>query len=245
MSAFKIIITVAALGGVVVVCGLQHSRNEKLRSESESLRGVIAELSNQASNPKPRNPAAESLKHQQLDELLKLRSEVTRLRKQTNQAARLIEENHQLSASLKEIRNSQGDVPKEKNPEDALPQDIHPRDSWAFRGYASPEATVETLFWAQVNGDNAAILQAFAPEIRPELEKLFEQRNLSEDWSKTKMVGFRIVDRKDLSDDEIVLTLYTGRPYDDGKVRFNSFNPTVLQRIGGEWKITDKHAPKE
>jgi hypothetical protein len=228
--------------GTAAVCSLQRSRNEKLQGDNEVLKKTIAELK-QLSRAREANTDQGILTREQTGELLELRGEVTRLREQTNQIGALVSANQKLATSLREPKPSQSN--EEKHPEDALPQDIHPRDSWAFRGYASPEATVETLFWAQVNGDKAAILQAFSPEMQPELEKVFEQRNLTEEWSKTKMVGFRIVDRKELSENEIVLRLYTDRPYDDGKVRFNSFNPTVLQRIGGEWKITDKHAPKD
>lgn len=240
MRKFKFIVVATALAGAVIVLWVQRSRNENLRRENEVLRRAIAELKDSAGNDRLIS-TDKSLIKEQLEELLKLRGEVTRLREQTNQIGALILENQKLTTSLRSSTASKSK--EEKHPQDALPQDIHPKGSWAFRGYASPEATVETLFWAEVNGDKAAMLGAFSSELQPELEKAFEQRNLPEEWSKTKVTGFRIVDRKELSADEIVLTVYTDRQYDDGQIRFNAFNPTVLKRIGGEWQI--KHAPRD
>jgi hypothetical protein len=243
MGKLKLIIALIVIAVTGLILGWQYAGNASLREGNDRLRQNLAGLKQFADVAEPA-AIGERLTDEQNSELVKLRDEATQLRAQTNQIAVLVDANQKLRASLSEARAPrQTDGPQRKRPEDALPQDIHPRKSWAFRGYASPEATVETLFWAQVNGDNAALMQAFSPEMRPDLEKLFEQRNLSEDWSKTKTTGFRIVERKALSDDQIALTLYTDRPNDEGKVRFDSFNPTVLQRIGGEWKITDKQAP--
>lgn len=78
------------------------------------------------------------MSRERLDELLKLRGEVVRLREQTNQIGALIDTNQKLAALLKEKAASTDSSQKER-PEDALPQDIHPRASWVFRGYNSPD----------------------------------------------------------------------------------------------------------
>jgi len=183
------------------------------------------------------------MKREQLDELLKLRNEVTRLREETNKISALAEANQKLVASLKEAKAPPKDIQKKKGPEDALPQDIHPRSSWAFRGFATPEAAVESFFWGQVNGNRTTLMEAFSPEMLPKVEEELKGKNLAEEARKIKTEEFRIVDRQQLSDDEVVLNIYTARHYDDGQFRFDNFNPTVFQRIGGEWKFTDKHAP--
>ena len=242
MKKFKPVVAVIMIGGLLAVLWGQCLVNERLRRDSAVLKNTVRELTRlqETSDPVVEN---NSLTQAQLDELAKLRSEVTRLREQTNRIGVLDEEHQKLIASLKEAKNSPPAIPKKKGPEDALPQDIHPRNSWAFRGFATPEATVESFFWGQANGDRAALLEVFAPDMLPKAKEELEGKNLAEEARKIKTEEFRIVDQRQLSDDEVALTIYTARHYDDGQFRFDELSPTVFQRIGGEWKMTDKRAP--
>jgi hypothetical protein len=231
----------------VIVCVLQHRTWTMLLKEKESLRRQMDQQKAQA-NAGGVAVEANALTPEQLSELRALRSEVTRLREETKEIEALKEANQKLVASLKD-RKASGPH-KEIHPEDALPQDIHPRDSWAFRGYATPEGTIESFFWAKANGNRAVILEAVSPEMQPEVQKQWTQwesegRDFVQEMNKSKAEEFRIADRRQLSDDEIVVTLYTSRPADDGHIFFNEFGPAVLQRIGGQWKLTDKHPSDE
>ena len=90
MSKRKLIIAVAFIGGAAVFLWTQHSINEKLRSDNNALRTAIAELRRLQKPGEPVAAAAnESLTREQMDELLKLRGEVTRLRGQTDQIGAL------------------------------------------------------------------------------------------------------------------------------------------------------------
>jgi len=219
MTQLKVMVAAVVACGAATVLWLQHSFSERLRRENEVLRGVVAELD---SIHRTRDPVvgSESLTRGQLDELLKLREEAARLGEQTNQIGVLVEANHRLVVTLKELRAVAEEGSKEKRPEDASAEDIHPTASWAFRGYATPEAALESLFWAEANEDKTA-------------------------GRTRRTVGFRIVDRRQLSKDETVLKFYTDWYDAEGHIRFNEFNPTIFQRIDGEWKATDKHAPKD
>jgi len=181
---------------------------------------------------------------EQRAEVLKLRVEVTELQTQTNQITVLMDANQKLRDSLRAARTpAQSGGSKKKNPEDALPQDIHPKDSWAYRGYATPEATLESTLWAMVNGDRETALKAFGPDMLPEMVKQSEGQDFAEVMKKMKMAEFRILDRQQISPDEMVLSIYTARQDENGNKLENSQEDTVFKRINGEWKVTKDKPP--
>jgi hypothetical protein len=240
MTRFKLILSLVALSGLALVAVLQREHLAKLRAENELLRAQFDDL--HAAQADASASANDSSTHERLSELLELRVEVTRLREQANQVGALKEANQNLATSLKELKGSRTDIPKKKGPEDALPQDIHPRDSWAFRGYATPEATIESMLWARVNGDNAAMVQAFSPEEQPHIQKGLEKGDFSD--NDKEMTEFRILDRRQLSNDEMVVLLYMTRLGANGKNVEDTGN-AVIQRIGGEWKLTGHGMPDD
>ena len=229
MSKLKVIVAVFVIGGAAALWW-QGSFNEKLRSDNETQRRAIAQLSQSQDVRKP-VATGESLTREQLDELLKLRGEVTQLREQTNQIGTLVDANQKLAASLK---TSQTNIPKKKGPEDALPQDIHPRNSWTFRGYSSPDDAIESMVWAQANGDRARFLAGMAPKLRAEWERQFSETEVTDkDTSE-----FRVLDRQILSDDLVMLTVYTSQKLTTGD-DFHKTENTFFQRVDGEWKVAD------
>jgi hypothetical protein len=230
MRHLKFIIAVVVGGGLAAVSWQQHSRNENLRRDNDMLRAVIAERKDLAGRDRPVS-TGEPLTRDQSQELLKLRSEAARLRELTNQIGALVEANQKL-ASFRELKASE--LKKEKQPEDALPQDIHPRDSWAFRGYGSPDDTLESMVWATVKKDRARFLGGMAPQLRAEWEKQFSEVEIDDkDTSE-----FRILDRQIKSDDLVVMTVYTTlkRPGSDD---LHKIENTFFQRIDGEWRVAD------
>ncbi|HWC61253.1 MAG TPA: hypothetical protein VHC44_16285 [Verrucomicrobiae bacterium] len=243
----KIIVVAVAIAGLTSILWWQHASNDNLRRENDALKRALMELKPSQDVSEP-DASVESLTQEQMDELLKLRGEVTQLREQTNQIGDLADVNKKLMGALREAKFSQrasgGDAKRKNDPPDALPQDIHPKDSWAFRGYGSPEATLESTLWSMLQGDKATALAAFSPEMRPKMEKQLEGKDFAEEVNKIKMSEFRILDRRQISDDEMVLKIYTARETADGDT-LGSSEKTVFQRIGGEWKVTDKQAPDD
>ncbi len=244
MRKLKLIVPAIVVAGLASVLAWQYASNKNLRRDNDALRQALAELKPSQDVRDP-DSSGETLTQEQRDELLKLRGEVTQLREQTNQIGDLADANKKLLVSLREAKAPQqasGSDKKKKGPEDALPQDIHPKDSWAFRGYATPEATVESVCWAMINGDKATMLKAFSPEMLPEMQEQMDKANFSDDIKKINQAEFRILDRQQLSDDEMVLTIYTSRQDANGDTTGNS-EKTVFQKIGGEWKVTKKPPP--
>jgi hypothetical protein len=227
MGKLKLIISGIVIA-MMAVGWRQHLFNESLRRDNQSLRGAITELK-QPLGVRQLVVDDESLRSQQLDELSKLRSEMARLRGQTNQIGTLLEANQRLAASLKDVKTS-----KEKRPEDALPQDIHPNNAWMFRGYKSPDETLESMVWAQANGDKSRYLAAMAPELRAEWEKQFSEAALAD----SGILEFRVLDRQIQSDDLVVLTISIAQKAQAGKIIHSTQN-AFFKRIDGEWKVAD------
>lgn len=245
MGKPKLIVSAFVVAGLALVLAWQHASNKNLRRDNDALRQALAELKPSQDVHDP-DSSENSLTQDQRDELLKLRGEVTQLRQQTNQIGDLADANKKLLVSLRETKAPQqtsGSGKKKKGPEDALPQDIHPKDSWAFRGYATPEATVESVCWGMINGDKAAMLEAFSPEMLPEIEKEMEKQDFAEEAKKDSFAEFRILDRQQLGDDLMVLTIYTSRGDANGNNTTGNSERSVFQKIGGEWKVTKKSAP--
>jgi len=247
MGKLKLIVAAIVVAGLAAILAWQHASNESLARDNDALKQALAGLKQLAEIPTP-GAVGEALTDEQRAELLKLRAEVTQLREQTNQIGALADANQTLKVSLREAQairansESGGDA-KKKKPEDALPQDIHPKDSWAFRGYATPDATIESTCWGMLNGDKAAILAAFAPDMLPEMEKQLDGKDLKEEFGKINMAEFRVLDRRQLSDDEMVLTIYTSRQDENGNTTGGTEN-SVFQKIGGQWKVTKKQVPE-
>jgi len=231
------------IGAVVVVVGLaflwqwERRSNRILRRENESLRLSLEGLKQSQGDHEP-VPSDNSLPKEQLAELLRLRSEVTQFRERTNQIAALTETNEKLLASLNESKSSRTNVARKKEPQDALPQDIHPRAGWMFRGYNSPEDTVESVNWAIMKGDKGTFLAGFAPELRSKIESDLNDKDFQEEMNRMRTSEFRILDREMQSDDQMTLTVYFTRPDESGN-EVGKSEDTVFRKIDGQWKIAD------
>jgi hypothetical protein len=244
MSKFKLIIAFIVIAGIASVLVWQNVQNGSLRDDNDRLKQILAGLKQVADVSAP-SASGEALTDEQRGELLKLRAEVTQLRTQTNQIAVLTDANQKLRDSLREARTAAAQpsaASPKKKPEDALPQDIHPKESWAFRGYGTPDATIESTLWGMLNGDKAAFLAAFSPDIEPKMEKQLEGKDLKEELGKVNMSEFRILDRRQLPDDRMAVTIYTSRQDPNGNTTGGTEN-TVFRKIGGEWKVTEEHVP--
>ncbi|HEX4264195.1 MAG TPA: hypothetical protein VH597_07635 [Verrucomicrobiae bacterium] len=238
MNRTKFFASIIAIVALALLLVWQRESLAKFKAENESLRRQIEQLSRAQAPAISNSSDNNTLTPEQISELLKLRGEVTQLRGKTNEITSLREQNEKLLASLKEVKPVQTNaVAKKKRPEDALPQDIHPRNSWAFRGYDSPEATAESVCWAMANGDKSAFMAGMSPDQAADIEKHLTSKDFGGEMKSVDIGEFRILDRQASSDDEVVLTMYTTHKNENGDYTGDSEN-TVFQNIGGQWKIT-------
>jgi hypothetical protein len=80
--------------------------------------------------------------------------------------------------------------------------------------------------------------------MRAEIEQQMNKGNFEDEVKKMNFTEFRILDRRQMSDDEMAVTVYTARSDANGNPTGNT-ETTVFQKIGGEWKVTKKPPPQD
>ena len=153
-------------------------------------------------------------------ELLRLRGQVGTLRKQAEESARLQRENRAL-------REAQADAQKDQPAEGPA---CLARASWAFSGYATPEATIQTMTWATGKRDTNALLSSFTPENRERLETNPEELN-GVIHCYDLMTGFRVLSKSEPSPGVMALTV----DYQVGDV--HGVKLVGMKQYGDEWKF--------
>jgi Domain of unknown function (DUF4878) len=169
----------------------------------------------------------------QARELPRLRGEAQQLRKSINELARLRDENQQLKARSAAASSAAS------HPPDSGETSVK-RENWAFAGYASPDAALQSTIWAASQGDLKTMLAASSPEFRTEMEKEWENKTeaqIAQELRKEteKIAAYRILDRETVSDDEVVLNVYT-----EGNNRAKKLS---MKKYGNEWKFAGPPKP--
>jgi hypothetical protein len=230
------------VSAAAVVCTVQHRTGLGLREENAALRQRLERMTQlEADNAQLSNLVAQvqsPLAEKQLIELMRLRGEVGLLRQQTNGSQTLREQNRQLRAALASRSNSQN-FQETNSPPKAPPVAVYPKATWAFAGYATPEAAFQSLNWASANGDLNKLLDGSTPEMQKELAKQFANKSESEATDEiknhmNKNTEVRILNEDFRSDTEVVLAVLG----DAGGAEGNNapFN-LLFQKINGQWKF--------
>jgi type II secretory pathway component PulJ len=222
------------IAGGALLFVLQYRETARLHAENQALAQQLAQGQElQTANEKLSRDIeqASAAAKDSTSELLKLRSEVTALRRQTNEVERLREQNRQLAAR----QESADAARRRKTPPDVPPQDIHPRENWQFAGYATPDAAIESTAWAFNQTNVIAFLNSFAGDARKEMENDLKQRSLTDMLAeRARSTGFRILRRDAMSDNKMVMRVFSDGEDDapDGGSDY------TFERIDGLWKIT-------
>jgi RNA polymerase sigma factor (sigma-70 family) len=238
----KTIIVAAIAASVATPLVIQHQNITRLREEKGALRQQADQLAElRAENERLSNQVAQAnttpaLSDAQLQELVRLRGEVTRLRDMTNAIGQLREENRQLQAR-QAVRPESSAA---QSPPDVPPQDIYARASWKNAGFADARSAFQTSVWALANGDaqtygaslSPDMLQAKKREIADRMQLTGKSHDdLAADSVKefSPVTGYRVVDEKDISDDQVILDVYLDGVGTQTAVR--------MKKIGDEWKL--------
>jgi hypothetical protein len=152
-------------------------------------------------------------------ELLRLRSEVTRLNARKRELADIVETNKRLGV---ELRSRSTNVAANQLP----PGYIHKSEA-QFAGYSSPENTVQSFLWAVHHRDVNALLQSFSPEMSAKLEAHGGTDSFFK--SAGPMPGMAIRSRNNLPDGSVELEIEIGPSMPTDKLH--------LSPINGEWKF--------
>lgn len=152
-------------------------------------------------------------------ELLRLRSEVTRLNARKRELAEVAETHQRLRNQLESgSTNVVGN---------RLPPGYIRKSEAQFAGYSTPENTVQSLLWALHHRNATGLLQSFSPDVSAKIEANGGTDSFFK--SAEPMPGLAIRGRNNLPDGSVEL-----------EVEFDPSMPTDklhLRPINGEWKL--------
>ena len=190
----------------------------------------LAARNEQLSNQLAAGISSERLPQDQFMELLRLRGEVGALKQNQTNFDKARKENQQTHTVLARYLQSLA----ETNP--IATADYWPRGSWTNAGYASPDAALQTTFWAGYNGDLTNMYASVTDEMRTNLEKEYEGKSNAEISIRLadetyNLASTQILDRKVQDNNTVVLTVELEQH--DG---FQTV-PMVMKNVNGQWKL--------
>jgi len=190
---------------------------------------VLAEENQRLSNALALANNSQSASNERLRELLRLRSEVGRLRQESNEVIDLRQQNRQLRATL-----AAKPLPQ-PGPNAAGSPGYWPKESWTFAGYGTPESALQSVLWAAAKGDLQNILESGTGDFRKQVEEDLQKKGETEMTAElTKEIGklnsYRLLDKEIVSDNEINLTVSM-----DGE--HAETNTLSFLRVANEWKL--------
>jgi cell division protein FtsB len=230
MKALIAVLAMALVAGIVV----QSMRVSKLKAQNEALRQQVSELKAQADqlSSQASPPAAPATSDEDRSELLRLRNQAAQLKQVTNEMQRLRAQVQQLQAANQQIRATPAATPAPDTNAAAATGPV-PRESWAFAGYATPEATLQSALFAMSQGDYQTFLASMSPEEAARMQKSFEGKTpeqIAEEGRRetAKASSFQILAKQELAPDRVMLNVFVA-----GEDRAQRI---MMQKIGEEWK---------
>ena len=222
-----VLIGVAAGVGWRKVASLQND-NRRLVAESENLKQQLAdamEEQTQKREAETKKAAADA------QELTKLRGEVSRLRTTANEAEKLRGEVSALKAQNRQMPAQ----PTPDAPPNVPAADQFPRQSWAFSGYATPEAALVSAIWAMKEGKPQVFLDSLSPEEQQRMAQGWQGKSEEEIATKHQndvgsIQGMRILSRTPISPTEVQMIVFL-----EGVNRMETFK--MNQAADQQWKF--------
>ncbi|MDX1953218.1 MAG: hypothetical protein SFY81_13635 [Verrucomicrobiota bacterium] len=209
---------------------VQQQAISKLKSENQALLEQVSNLAllnTMTSNRLAQATGQSESAKNQMNELMRLRNEVALLRSRSN-----LPSDKPSLASLP----ARNEMPSNFGP--SIEQPI-PRDLWAFSGYGTPEAALQSVMWAMSNGDLQTMLASMTAEGREAFKRQNENKSEAEMSEllieESKAVSALRPDRKkSQSDTEVIFTLAV-KEEDNGNERFRDEAVARFIKEGDTW----------
>ena len=222
--AAALVLLVMIGGAVTLQSAIKDARTEQQElSKAAADAGATAE-SKDGSLPAGANDEVLRLREANKD-LPKLRNEVRQLRRQAEEMAKLSADNERLKNAPKQgVRQ--------------YPPDFVRRVALVDKGLATPEATIQTFFWAMTQGNVSRMKDCMSAEEAAKLPQQSDEKIGEEAAQAAKAIpGFRIAEKRDLSPDEVEMKIEV-MPGVDGDIGADGTDqPIKLKRVGNEWKV--------
>lgn len=221
------VLSVAALGGfgyaMLQQGDLRRLRLEQRQLSAQAVLGGTPRSAEASALTKGGSTAKAPLSASERSELMRLRSQVTELKQRQRTLGSVSNENVQLKAKLGGVTNFLGG---------RMPAGYTPRKDARRLGAATPEAALETFFWAIEHRDATQLLSLFAEGQRTHMTEQFA-RDQGESFFREAgqvMRGWRLAERRDTSGDDTIFQVEVGP---------GVTLPMQLTRVEGRWLIDD------
>ncbi len=116
----------------------------------------------------------------------------------------------------------------------AAPAEFRAKESFAFAGFANPDAALESVMWAATTGNAKALLDSLSPEaLRRSL-----RTNSTEEAAAlvakhaNEVSGYRVLRHEALDAEHIAALVY----YNWADTAGGQLEEIILRRVGTEWK---------
>ena len=208
---------------------IQRQRLTTLRAERESLitqLGTVPDASSPAGSAMPNPPASNPVAAPSL-ELLRLRSEVTRLTGRQRELAVARGDNERLRVQLAATRTNLSAA-------SALPPGYVRKSEARLVGYNTPADTLQSLLWALQNRDFTNVMAAFTPEVARQMQQEMQRSGVEEFFKELSIIPGMHIKSQQVTPDgaiEAEVELVPGEPSPE-RIRFRLNN--------GQWKLENR-----
>jgi hypothetical protein len=230
------IIVSVVFGAVLLLLLLWHTQTErtyrKLLSERDREIVRLTSENSRLSGQLWAKKDTAGFARERTAEVLRLRAQLSDLRARQRAAAALQQKSPPASAPAGE----------EEGPTE--PASLEPvivlRDDWAFRGFATPEAAIESVVWAMSQGNLEALLGSVSDEHRAALAQSFQGKSDAEiaNELQTEMAGLEglRIDRQRVEPDGQVTFILNSLEEDNGVTRTRDEAVMRFKNVDGQWK---------
>jgi hypothetical protein len=219
LKKLRLVSAALIITSVLAVLGLRLQAVARLREQNRALGQQLEQLHRFAAENQRLYRLVGELRpdtpDRLLDELARLRLEAERLRAQKEEWEAQCAENRQLRSEL-------GDGVRP----------LLSKDAWTYVGYADPESSLQSTFWAWASADPAMVAASLSPTDRAAWGNLSDEEVAARLSGRFRLsTGFQILGKKEISADEVALmvNMYPDRP-DIANAELHFI------RIGSEWK---------
>lgn len=156
-------------------------------------------------------------------ELMQLRAEVTRLTARKRELANVGETSARLRAQLDSPQTNSDSIP--------IPPGYIRRSYAQFRGFSTPEASLESWLWALHNHDFTNMLRALSPDQPQHFQARMAVKDKPADFFKETDIlpGLAIQSRREMPDGSVELQVFIAPNMPPQNMHFHLLN--------GEWKM--------
>jgi hypothetical protein len=221
------VLCAAAVVGTAIWAGVGYQTRLRLEEENQALRQQLdpmAELvaeNERLSNLVAQASSSQPLSEEQLRELLRLRGEVVTLRQQGKAPESLPNEDRQVPTIVAPAAPAVENLPKA---------------SWAFVGYGTPNAALQSFLWAANKGDLKTLVGGLTGDAQKIAQAVLASKTESEIAAVaiTQLAGMkslRIINREVRDEETVVLT--TESDEEGGPQR----RKAMMKKVGGDWKL--------